>query len=209
MPGSRSKKKRYSLKSKGKTMLYIERTSSGVVAGVPGAKHPKKPHYTLAKIGKKLDHHIAFDDETRGRIPLGPLSEEDLREVLRFVVGHMIPWDPDFEYWVPTQKLLDSVDLEGPLPPEPKSPEPLQLPDELAHARLDDPTLWKRQKLGQAAAAETGWGIRLGDGIPVVVLVAAGRLCEMTLEEAAGALASPFIKALGFDRLVALLRRKE
>lgn len=207
MTVAKSKKKRYALKSKNRTALYVESTSSGVVAGVPGAKHPKRPHLTLAVIGKQMDHHIKFDSGG-GEIPLGPITKQEMREIAHFVIDHAIPWDPELEYWSPTQKFLDSWDLEGPLPPESSEPESQHIPDEIAHPKLDDPSLWSREKLGPVSDQKVMWGIRVKDGVTVIVFSAAGRLAEMTVEEAASVFGSSFFKALGLDRLVSLLRRK-
>jgi hypothetical protein len=204
MPSSKPRK-RYSLKTgKEGTTFFVARASTGVVAGVPGGKHPSRPHLTVAEIKGSIDRHITFEDGSP-RISIGSMSLDDMRRVVGILGPKVKRHSPKLAVWVPTPALFDSVPTGEPSEATKPQKGPYTGLSPLISPKLEDRTLWMKTTLREASSMSFPFAIRRVRGRIVWMIVFGETKTFDSPPEEILSEGSDLAMILGLERLLELM----
>ena len=189
---ARKKKPRYTLRSNGKTLVFVERSKSGAVVGLPGLKNPERPHLTITREERGIGRHITRDAGGQ-RISLGAMSRDEMMEIVGFLQPHLVPWREELAAYAMTQTFLDRAQLTD------STGEALA---EIMNPNFADAETWAPVRLGSPEAPGFTVAFRRENGRVLVTIALEQELFEASPEELMAARA--FIRALGIEHLTGL-----
>lgn len=146
-----SKRRKVKYDVDGKTALFLKRSSSGLVGGLPIAEDPRDPHLTITFESKVIGRHITYSQgDERKRVSLGKATQEEMEELRRFAESYLTRAVSRQRAWVPTRALLEEL-RKSPGEPDPQAGVflPPWFRKELAAPDLSNATRWTETTVGK------------------------------------------------------------